>query len=45
MMAWDFFGGLFDLNGDGETDLIEEAIGFSVLNEMTQKEEEEEEDH
>ncbi len=43
-MPWDLFGGLFDLNGDGETDLIEQAIGFSVLDEMSREDEDEEKD-
>ncbi len=30
-MIWDnddFFGGMFDFNGDGQTDAVEAAIGF-----------------
>ena len=38
-MAWDdgddFFGGLFDINGDGVTDEEERALGFFILNEMS----------
>ena len=43
-MSWDLFGGLFDLNGDGETDLIEQAIGLSILDEMSREDEDEEKD-
>ena len=40
-MSWDFLGGLFDLNRDGETDIIEQAIGFTVLDEMSREDEDE----
>lgn len=30
----DIFGGLFDFNGDGETDLAEEVLGFAMLDEL-----------
>ena len=43
-MSWDLFGEMFDLNGDGETDMIEQAIGFSILDEMSRDGEDEEED-
>lgn len=36
-MVWgndDFFGGMFDFNSDGQTDAVEAAIGFQVLDEM-----------
>ena len=36
-MVWgndDFFGGMFDFNSDGQTDAVEVAIGFQVLEEM-----------
>ena len=39
-MIWDnddFFGGMFDFNGDGQTDAVEAAIGFQVLDEMTRE--------
>ena len=39
----DLFGGLFDLNGDGDTDPGEMILGLHILDEL-QKEEEEEED-
>ena len=29
----DIFGGLFDFNGDGETDPIEFALGMAILDE------------
>ena len=43
-MEWDIFGGLFDFNGDGETDLIEQAIGFSALEELEKENSDEEDD-
>ena len=39
-MGWDLFDGAFDLNGDGETDLIEQAIGLSILEELSKEGEE-----
>ena len=33
----DIFGGMFDFNGDGHTDFMEEAIGFAILDEMTKE--------
>ena len=30
----DFFGGMFDFNGDGKTDAVEAALGFQVLEEI-----------
>jgi hypothetical protein len=39
-MIWnnnDFFGGMFDFNGDGQTDAVEAAIGFQVLDEMSRE--------
>lgn len=30
----DIFGGMFDFDGDGHTDFMEEATGFAVLEEM-----------
>ena len=41
-MVWDnedFFGGMFDFNGDGQTDAVEAAIGFQVLDELSQNDE------
>ena len=43
-MIWDnddFFGGMFDFNGDDQTDAVEAAIGFQVLDEMSQEDDEE----
>ena len=37
----DLFGGLFDLNGDGETTMDEELLGLMMMNECFQEEEEE----
>ena len=39
-MLDDIFGGMFDFNGDGHTDFMEQATGFAVLNEMSQEQEE-----
>ena len=35
----ELFGGMFDFNGDGHTDFLEEATGFAILDEMTKEEE------
>lgn len=35
----DFFGGMFDFDGDGHTDFMEQATGFAILNELSQKDE------
>ena len=45
-MIWnndDFFGGMFDFNGDGQTDVVEAAIGFQVLDEMSREKDENDE--
>ncbi|HHX54112.1 MAG TPA: hypothetical protein GX704_04300 [Clostridiales bacterium] len=34
-----FFSGLFDFNGDGETDPGEEWIAFNIFNEVTKEDE------
>lgn len=37
-MIWDnddFFGGMFDFNGDDQTDAAETALGFMILDEMS----------
>lgn len=31
----DIFGGMFDFDGDGHTDFMEEATGFAVMEELT----------
>ena len=36
----DFFGGMFDFNGDGQTDSVEAAIGFQILDEMDREDNE-----
>ena len=39
-MVWgndDFFGGMFDFNSDGQTDAVEAAIGFQVLDVVKNK--------
>lgn len=30
----DFFGWMFDFNGDGHTDFAEEAVGFAIMVDM-----------
>jgi len=32
---FDLFGGLFDLDGDGRTDLTEEFLAFKMFEEVT----------
>ena len=34
------FGGMFDMNGDGKTDLGEEWLGYMVINECMKEEKE-----
>ncbi len=37
-MIWDnddFFGGMFDFNGDGQTDAVEATLGYQILDEMS----------
>ena len=46
-MIWDnddFFGGMFDFNDDGQTDAVEAAIGFQVLDEMTREDDKDNKD-
>lgn len=41
-MVWDnddFFGGMFDFDGDGKTDAIEAALCYQILDEMSQSNE------
>ena len=40
----DIFGGIFDFDGDGHTDFLEEATGFAILNEMTEEDDESDND-
>ena len=40
----DIFGGMFDFDGDGHTDFLEEATGFAILNEMTEEDDESDND-
>ena len=35
----DLFGGMFDFNGDGHTDFIEEALGFAIMEDMMSEDE------
>ena len=40
-MVWgndDFFGGMFDFNGDGHTDAVEAAVGLQALDAMSREE-------
>ena len=30
----DVFGGMFDFNGDGHTNFAEEAVGFAIMEDM-----------
>ena len=30
----DFFGGMFDFNGDSQTDSVEAALGYQIPDEM-----------
>lgn len=38
------FGNLFDFNGDGRTDLLEEMLGLEILSELEEDEDDDEED-
>lgn len=38
------FGDLFDLDGDGKTDAIEEATAFALLDEMIEEESDSDDD-
>ena len=40
----DFFGGMFDLNGDGHTDEIETAVGFQILDDWRREDSEKNDD-
>ena len=33
----DFFGGIFDFNGDGKTDISEQWIAFQIINESVER--------
>lgn len=33
----DFFGGIFDFNGDGKTDISEQWIAFQIINESIER--------
>ena len=47
-MVWgndDFFGEMFDFNSDGQTDAVEAAIGFQVLDEMDREDDEDKEEN
>lgn len=38
IMTDDLFGGMFDFNGDGETDYCEEAFGMALIDELSHEE-------
>lgn len=40
----DIFGGMFDFDGDGHTDFMEEAAGFAVMEEIMNDDSESEPD-
>ena len=47
-MVWgndDFFGGMFDFNSDGQTDAIEAALGYQILDEMSREDDDNESDN
>ncbi len=37
----ELFGNIFDFNGDGRTDAIEMAIGFQIMEEASENDDEE----
>ena len=37
----ELFGNIFDFNGDGRTDAIEMAIGFQIMEETSENDDEE----
>lgn len=41
----DIFGGMFDFNGDGQTDFLEEATGLTFMNEMMEEDNESKNDN
>jgi hypothetical protein len=44
-MSDNFFGGMFDFDGDGHTDAMEEATGLAVIHELTKDEEQDDSDY
>lgn len=40
----DIFGGMFDLNGDGTTDMTEELTGLMMFNELEKEDSEDNND-
>ena len=36
---YDFFGGMFAFNGDGQTDVVEAALSYQILDEMSRDDE------
>ena len=38
-MSSDFFGGIFDFNRDGKTDFSEKFLGFMIMQDMMNSEE------
>ena len=41
-ISMSLFGNLFDFNGDGKTDFIEEMTGLEILSELEEDEEDDE---
>jgi hypothetical protein len=39
-MSNDFFGGIFDFNRDGKTDFSEQLLGFRIMQDMMNTEDE-----
>ena len=39
-MSSDFFGGIFDFSKDGKTDFSEKFLGFMIIQDMMNEEEE-----
>ena len=39
-----FFGGMFDLNGDGKLDFSEQALEFAFISEMMKEEKDDDDD-
>lgn len=44
-MSDNFFGGMFDFDGDGHTDPMEEAMGLAVIHELTKDDEQDNSDY
>ena len=43
LLIWDnddFFGGIFDFDSDGQTDIVEAALGYQIFDEMDRDDDE-----